>query len=116
MKRKRPEMFSNKQFVLHLSAIAFFVVLIALIRTEFASAVLDDDNLSIASAPAPVPTRKRGRPPGRRKIELNLLTDSEAPSEPPVEESLDLNGPAPPAKRARKPPVRRKAAVEPGIA
>ena len=114
-------MFSNKRFVLHLTTIALFVVFIALIGTEFASAVLDDDNISTASAPVHIPTRKRGRPPGRRKVELSLFTDSEAPSgapseapsEAPVEESIDLNGPAPTAKRARKPPVRRKAAVEP---
>ena len=43
-----------------------------------------------------------------------IFTDSEGPSEPTVEESIDLNGPAPTAKRARKPPVRRKAAVKPG--
>ena len=118
-------MCSNKRFVLHLTTIALFVVFIALIGTEFASAVLDDDNISTASAPVHIPTRKRGRPPGRRKVELSLFTDSEAPSaapseapsEAPVEESIDLNGPAPPAKRVRKPPVRRKAAVEPtGIA
>ena len=78
-------MCSNKRFVLHLTTIAFFVVFIALIGTDFASAVLDDDNISTASAPVNIPTRKRGRPPGRRKVELSLFTDSEAPSEAPFE-------------------------------